>query len=189
MSSVGILVCHALELRTAVGQPHSRWTSTARGSLTDVPDSNRCTQLQRLCATDPARTHSEARPRPTPNTRAGLKDSRWTTAQPLDIHGPQISHRCTQLQPMYPTPTPVRHRPPPAPASDVGPGSPAPTAMPDHGPHPTHALDSSTAVGQPHSRWTSTARGSLTDVPNSNRCTQLQRLCATDPTQQQPWQG
>ena len=112
MSSVGILVCHALELSTAVGQPHSRWTSTARGSLTDVPNSNRCTQLQRLCATDhhphPPRTLDPAAPAPTAMPDHGpTPDTRVGSVQPLDNRTAVGHPRPADLSPMYPTPTDV----------------------------------------------------------------------------------
>ena len=90
-----------------------------------------------------------------PRARVGLMHGGWTTAQPLELHGPSISNARTDLQRPYPTLTPV--------------GRP---------PAPVQALELCTYAGQAHRRWSCTARRSPTHAPTSNARTQLSRLCA-----------
>ena len=99
-----------------------------------------------------------------PRARVGLMHGGWTTAQPLELHGPSISNARTDLQRPYPTLTPVGR--PPAPAQ---------------------ALDLCTYVGQAHSRWSRTARRSPTPVPISNARTQLSRLWVGRPPRCRRW--
>ena len=78
---------HLLDKRTAVGHP---WPADTDVPIpTPVPNSHACA------------------PKPRPATAVGVTHTRWTSAQPLDLHGPPISHRCTDLQRPYPTLTPA----------------------------------------------------------------------------------
>ena len=102
----------------------------------------------------------------------GVMYGGWTSAQPLEVHGPRFSNACTDLQRLYPTLTSV-----------VGRATPAPARLRHWSSHvcgrhaaSAQALELSTEVGQAHSRWRCTARGSPTRVPISNVCTQVSRL-------------
>ena len=61
-----------LESGTGVGLRYTRWSRTDRGTPTDVPDSNGCTQLQRLRGV-------QARPDPVSKSiPVGVRHRRWT---------------------------------------------------------------------------------------------------------------
>ena len=103
---------HALELRTHVGQTHSRWRSTPRRSPTFVPISNARTQLSRLWAGADAgarRTRPGADVGPTPApahalelcTHVGQTHSRWrSTPRRSPTHVPNSNAR-TQLSRLW----------------------------------------------------------------------------------------
>ena len=94
----------------------------------------------------------------------------WTSALALEVHGPRFSNACTDLQRMYPSSRLWSSATPARPGSGIGAhvcGRHAASAQ---------ALELSTEVGQAHSRWRCTARGSPTRVPISNVCTQVSRL-------------
>ena len=103
----------------------------------------------------------------------GVMYGGWTSAQPLEVHGPRFSNACTDLQRLYPTLTSV-----------VGRATPAPARLRHwsshvcgrHAASAPQALELCTEVGQAHWRWRCTARGSPTRVPISNVCTQVSRL-------------
>ncbi len=122
-----------------------------------------------------------------PGARVGVTYTRWTNAQPLDIHAPPISNACTDLQRTYPTLTPVGRRRRWSPTlTPVGRRRRCSPTLPPRRrrwsptPAPAHALELCAHVGQTHSRWRSTPRRSPTHVPISNARTQLSRLWAGD---------
>ena len=156
----------ALELGTHVGQPHRRWRYTAGGSLTDVPDSNGCTQLQplwtRTTASLPSRNWAFEASQP--RASVGVRYARWTTAPALEIHGPRISHRCTGLQRLYTTPTSVDQN----------------AARLLHSRNCAfEATRPRASVGVRHTRWTTAPALEIHGRRISHRCTGLQRLYTT----------
>ena len=111
---------HALELRTHVGQTHSRWTSTPRRSPTPVPISNVRTQLSRLWAGADAgvqlsrlwagaRTGAPRRSRPGADAGVRLppRRTRWSYVRTLDKRTAVGDPRPADLQRTYRSPTHV----------------------------------------------------------------------------------
>jgi hypothetical protein len=111
-------LAQALELCTPVGQTHSRWSCTGRGSPTCVPISNVRTDLQRAyrSPTYVPNSHGSGSvhalgagvgPDSRPSAGVGVMFTRWTNAQPLELHGAWISNVGPDLQRTYPTLTAV----------------------------------------------------------------------------------
>ena len=115
-----------------------------------------------------------------PGARVGVTYTRWTNAQPLDIHAPPISNACTDLQRTYPTLTPVGRR---------RRWSPTLTAVGRRTDRCTPTLPSrrrrwpdsrpGARVGVMYTRWTNAQPLEIHAPPISNARTQLQRTYPT----------
>ena len=165
----------ALELCTEVGQAHSRWRCTARGSPTPA-------DLQRLY---PTLTSVVGRATPAPGplqalerlwsarrlcAGVGVMYGGWTSALALEVHGPRFSNACTDLNVCTHLTAVVRARDSARPGSGIELSRLWP------------ARRLCAGVGVKHGGWTSAqplevhGRGSPTRVPISNVCTQVSRL-------------
>ncbi len=163
-----------LDKRTAVGGARPAVLQRLYRSPTLVPNSHVCGRA-RDSRPGPAQALELSRlwsARRLCAAGVGVMYGGWTSALALEVHGPRFSNACTDLQRMYPSLAAV-----------VGRATPAPARLRHWSSHvcgrhaaSAQALELSTEVGQAHSRWRCTARGSPTRVPISNVCTQVSRL-------------